>query len=273
MKEEHWYKMFFTALFLHAVIIALISIPLGKAVRRFDLPSYSVNLVTDVGDGPLGAGPKSAAGSDRAPPKKQAPPSPPKAKPEIKQPVKATPAPKTPVKERSIATKTEKTLKPTKTADAQEPENASKDEVKTLSDRIKQMRSRTSPDVAGVGKEGSTSKGPGSGGTGFGSGGVGTGGGSLEEKYRTDVWEKIKEVWSVPPVLSLRKDLHTRLTIKVRKDGHIADWTIDQRSSSRMYDESIVRALRAVDRVPPIPDGLGLDVIELLYDANPPSAR
>jgi TonB family protein len=274
MKEESWYKMFFVALLLHAILIGIFSVPFHKAARRLDLSSYSVNLVTDVGDGPRGAGPKSKEGPAASVSTKKQPSPPTVKKIEKTSPVKEKPTTKPTEKERSISTTKERTLTPKKSTTPPEPQGPTRDEVRSLDDKISQMRNRNHyMDVAGKSKEGSATKGPSTPGTGFGSGGEGTGGGTIEEKYAQDVRDKILSVWAIPTVLSTRKDLICKLTIKIRKDGRIVDWTIDERSNSRMYDESIVRALRAVDRVPPIPEAIGEDSIELSYRFFPPSSK
>jgi colicin import membrane protein len=275
MKEEGWYKMFVAALIFHAIIIGAFSIPLRKAVRKLDIPSYSVNLVTDVGDGPAGSGPKSKAGQPAAVAKKEAPASSAK-KVAIPQPAKEkTAVPKAVEKERSISTVSEKAVKPKKTETASpKDESASNEEVRNLDETIRQLKRRDhSTEVVAGSKETTSPKAQGSGGTGLGSGGTGSGGGTAEQKYLSDVLAKIEEVWSVPTILSIRKDLQTAVTIKIRKDGRIMNWTIDERSNSRMYDESIVRALRTVDKLPPIPDALSKDTLELPLTFHPPAAR
>jgi TonB family protein len=275
MKEESWSKMFVVALILHAILLTAFSVPLHKAVRRLDIPSYSVNLVTDIGDGPVGAGPKSKAGAPAAAVKK-APPIPQAKKVEAAKPAKEKAVPAKAVeKERSISTIREKTVTPKKVETAPpRNENPSREEVSSLDETIKQLKKRAQhAEVTASTKETPGAKSPGSGGTGFGSGGTGSGGGTVEQKYVSDVTEKIAEVWSVPNILSMRKDLVTRLTIRIRKDGQIMNWTIDERSTNRMYDESIVRALRSIDKLPPVPDALSQDTFELPLNLYPPAAR
>jgi TonB family protein len=276
MKEESWSKMFVVALILHVILLAGFSVPLRKAARRLDIPSYSVNLVTDVGDGPVGAGPKSKGGASAAIVKKAAPP-PPSKKTEPAKPVKEKAVPtKVAEKERSISTVHEKTATPKK-PEATPPRNesTSREEVNSLDETIKQLKKRAQHAEVSVSTKdtASATKGQASGGTGFGSGGPGTGGGTAKEKYISDVRAEIEKVWSVPNILSMRKDLVTAVTLKIRKDGRIMDWTIDERSTNRVYDESIVRALRGIDKLPPIPDALGEDTLELPLNFYPPAAR
>lgn len=65
------------------------------------------------------------------------------------------------------------------------------------------------------------------------------------------------------------RNLETEVTIKVRKDGRIVDINVDKRSGNRIFDESILRALRSVDPLPPIPASLNLDSIELPFRFRP----
>jgi outer membrane biosynthesis protein TonB len=272
MKEENWYKMFVVALLLHVVLIAAFSVPLRKAARKIDLSYYSVNLVTDVG------GPENGAVQGSAPVlpagKKASPPAPAKKTQPVER-AKAKPILQPKEKERSIAptkataTPPEKAVPPKK--EIPQPQTASTDEVKTLDEKIRAMRKRTQyMDVGGNSGEGSTTGTQNTPGTSTGLGSSSGPGGSLEAKYAATVWEKIQDVWSVPSLLASKKDLQSKLTIRVRKDGRIVEWIFDERSSSRVYDESIVRALKSVEKVPPIPDSFNTDVIEISYRVLPP---
>jgi TonB family protein len=95
------------------------------------------------------------------------------------------------------------------------------------------------------------------------------GSGSASDAYATEVWGKIREAWRPPP--SAKSDLLTFVTIKIRKDGRITDWQIDQRSGSRIYDEAVTRTLRSVSDLPPIPPSLNTDSIELSFTFHPPA--
>jgi TonB family protein len=49
----------------------------------------------------------------------------------------------------------------------------------------------------------------------------------------------------------------------VRKDGRITDINIEKRSGNRVYDESVLRVLRAVEPLPTIPQSLNADSLEI----------
>jgi len=60
------------------------------------------------------------------------------------------------------------------------------------------------------------------------------------------------------------------VSIRIRKDGKISDWTIEQRSGNRVYDESVARALRSVGALPPLPPSLNSDYLEIGFNFHPP---
>ncbi len=247
MKEDNWYKMLIISALLHVFIIGAFSVTLPKSKKRFDMPYYSVNLVGDIGGS---AGSASIPGPPaKAEPKKEAPP------PKVS---KEKPAPQA-EKARSIAPKTS----------AKEVTKTTRDEVKNLAERIRELKRRTQyMDVTG-GKSGSTGRGSGSGLSTSGGGGGGTMNPVLS-RYYLEVWEIIQSKWN-PPGMSLKKNLETKVTIKVRKDGRIIDIDIDEPSGNRIYDESVNRALRSIDTLPPVPAALGDSPLEIGFNFHPPA--
>jgi len=249
MREESWYKWFFVAMLIHGLILVAFSVSIKTSPRRIDIPYYSVNLVGDIGE--AGSEPKPALST---PP----PPSVPKAA------EKPKPLPS------KVSTSKERTLKPVIKKDV--PESTTKDDVRRLNERIRQMSQNESTeekiremkqrlqymDITAKGKGG-----------GSGSKGGSASGGSAYDAYASEVWERIREAWSPPP--SAKTDLLTVVTIKIRKEGgRIADWQIEQRSGNRIYDEAVSRTLRSVTDLPPVPSALNMDVFELGLNFKPP---
>ncbi len=243
MSEETWYKMLAVSVALHIVVIAAFSIPIKFSSKKIDLSgSYSVNLVGSAGNlGGGGGGPKAQA----KPEPKQKPDKPAPAIKEKKVPTKKP----QPMQKEDEVSLSKKKLKP----------KASKEEVDNLQERIRNIRKKT--DYIDVAKAGPG--GPGSGGGGLpGSGGGGKPLDPALQKYLLDIWEKIKGAWNVPG-MAQKKDLETIVMIKIRKDGRIVDINIEKRSGNRVYDESVLRVLRAVEPLPPIPSSLNTDSLEL----------
>lgn len=250
MREENWYKWFFIAMLIHALIIGAFSVPMKGSRKKIDLSSsYSVNLVGDAG---------SEAPQAAAPPVSQPAPTPPPAK---TKPTKTTPVPPAPT-----ATSKTRTLAPVKKP---VPETTEKDDVRRLDKRIREMQGgdTTSIDekirqmrkqVQYMDVTSGAGKGQGS--------GIASSGGSVPldpalVQYYNDVQQRMMSAWR--SLYSAKKDLLTAVTITVRKDGRITDWQIEQRSGNRAYDEAVSRTLRSIDRLPPIPASLNTDSLEL----------
>jgi len=263
MKEESWYKFLVVSTILHIIIMAAFSISVKKPYKKFDLSSsYSVGLVGDIRGGGGGKGVGLPQSKPVAEPK-SAPEKPAPAPKEKKQlAAKHKPAP---MKSEQDAVSLSKKKAPPSTK-----ASPSKDELSHLEARLRDMKKKTEYlDVS----QGRSTPGPerwGSGGSGGGGGGLpgsGEGGGRpldpASQQYMLGVWEKIKNAWGLPGMSKYSKNLETVVTIRIRKDGRIVDINIEKRSGNRVYDESILRVLRSVDPLPPIPSSLNTDSLEI----------
>lgn len=254
MSEEAWYKMLAVSVALHIIIIGAFSIPIKFSSKKIDLSgAYSVNLVGSAGNlGGGGGGPKAESRAKPEPKPKADKPAP--APKEKKAPKKPQPM----QKEDDAVSLSKK--KPAKV-------KATREEVDSLQEKIRSLRKKT--DYIDIAKAGSG--GPGKGGGGGGLPGSGGGGAPLDpalQKYLLDIWEKIKGAWNVPG-MAQKKDLETIVMVKIRKDGRIVDINIEKRSGNRVYDESVLRVLRTVDPLPPIPSSLNADALELGFRFYP----
>jgi TonB family protein len=260
MREDNWYKMLVASVVLHVFIIGAFSIPIKKTFRKADLSYYSVNLVGDV----TGGGAPKAVPAEAV---KQSPVAEKTAEP--KKPVlkEKSVLKEKPVEKERVVTRTKERSLAEKKKDM--PVEPTKAEVRSLDQRIRELRSRTRyMDVSG-GKEKTAGIGPGL------PGASGGGSGIIDptlQKYYADVWERIEESWHSPS-LSVSKNLLTIVSIKIRKDGRITDWAIEQRSGNRAYDESIARALRSIDTLPPFPPSLTADYLEVGFNFHPPGVN
>ena len=247
MSEEAWYKMLAASLALHILVVASFSIPIKSSSRKIDLSSaYSVSLVGSPSAGTGGPAPKAV--NEPAP----------KAEKPVPAVREKQPAPsKRPVpakkEEDAVSLSRQKTPAPSKTTKA---------ELERLEDRIRNIRKQADQvDVARAG--------PGTGTAGIGGGVPFSGDGTgrpldpAMQRYLLDVWEKVKNAWNVPGMASHRKGLETIVVVKIRRDGRIVDINIEKRSGNRVYDESILRVLRAVEPLPPIPSSLKTDSVEI----------
>jgi len=246
------------SIILHFIMIAAFSIPIKRTSKRFDaLSSYSVNLVGDIGGGGSRAGKYLES---KPAPEKNMPPA------RASKPVSVTKKKVVPERKEKEAVSLSKKKVPPKAAPSKE--STTKEELSHLNDRIREMKKRTEYlDVTRT-KGMSGTEGPGrTGGSGYGLPGSSEGGGRtldpVSQRYMLEIWEKIKNSWGLPGIASFKKDLETVVTIRIRKDGRIVDINIEKRSGNRIYDESILRVLRAVDPLPPIPTTLNMESMEI----------
>lgn len=82
--------------------------------------------------------------------------------------------------------------------------------------------------------------------------------------YYNTVWHRIKEEWILPPsLLEESQDLETVIVIKVQRDGGIVERWFEKKSGSPMYDESAMRAIQKANPLPPFPEELEEDFLEI----------
>jgi colicin import membrane protein len=253
MREENWNKMLMISAALHLIVLAALSFPVSKTFRKYDASKsyYSVNLVGDIGPG-LG----SAAGEkSRSIPAKQ---------PEVVKPQKGVQKKTRPTPTRE--TKDTRTLAPKKT-EKEKPQGTTENERESVEEKIRRLKQTTgSSTVAG--------KGTGAAGNSDVSvpGPAGAGGRLIDPalaRYLVGVREKIETTWHIPFISSQKKNLEVNATIKIRKDGRIVDIAIDKRSGNRVYDESVVRVLRMIDPLPPLPSSVTEDPLEVELTLRP----
>ncbi|MBP8744466.1 MAG: TonB family protein [Syntrophorhabdus sp.] len=263
MKEESWYKFLVISTIMHVFVMAAFSMSIKKPYKKFDLSSsYSVGLVGDIGGGSgnkgVGLPQSKPIAEPKTPPEKLV--SSPKEKKQLT--AKHKPAP---MKSDQDAVSLFKRKTPPAKA------SPSKEELSQLEARLRDMKKRTEYlDVSQGRSAPGYERWGGGGGSGSGSGGLpGSGEGGARpldpasQQYMLGVWEKIKNAWGLPGMSKYSKNLETIVTIRIRKDGRIVDINIEKRSGNRVYDESILRVLRSVDPLPPIPSSLNTDSLEI----------
>jgi TonB family protein len=253
MSEETWYKMLAVSFALHILVVGAFSITFKSKSRRIDLSSsYSVNLVGGPGGGGGGAVQKEAA------------------RPETKKiPEKPTPAVKetkpAPVKNKPIPIKKEDLVSLSKKK-VPEKKETTEEEFEQVQKKIQNLKKKTEYlDVAKVAR--------GVGGVGSGGFlGTGEGGGGivdpLLQKYHMDVVEKIKEAWR-KPVFSKRGVSEVVIAVRIRRDGTVVDINPEKTSGNRLYDESVIRAIKAAEPLPRVPAGIKDDPVDLGFTFRP----
>jgi colicin import membrane protein len=89
--------------------------------------------------------------------------------------------------------------------------------------------------------------------------------------YQMEVEEKIKSNWSYPVAFSntqKQEGLQAVVVVKVRSNGTILEYRFKNRSSSAMFDQSVLRAVERSDPLPPFPEGYNrtMEEIEITFN-------
>jgi colicin import membrane protein len=147
---------------------------------------------------------------------------------------------------------------------------AEQTEQQEAAQRVAALRAWVS---SGGSEDGAAATGSGSGlpgggrGTGTsGSGGIGTGGlsGIRLRDYQALVQKKVYDAWSVP---LQSKGLQAVVFLTIDRAGHVEQFRFVQRSGNVLFDESLQRAIKQAEPLPPLPEGRSLDA-ELRFRAR-----
>lgn len=120
----------------------------------------------------------------------------------------------------------------------------------------------------GTGPVGVPSGSAGAGGTGeiTGSGFGGGGGQTVNIRFRAyfDVlWSRIRSSWILPEGVATKDKLLTVVGIRIAPDGEILEYRIESGSGNAYYDQSAIRAIRKSSPLPPLPEELGNEPLEI----------
>ena len=97
-------------------------------------------------------------------------------------------------------------------------------------------------------------------------GGGGGGGGSSDLRlaaYYISINNKIQQVWVLPPYDKRNGKLEAIVVLKIARDGRILGFDFEKRSGDDKLDESVARAIRKSDPLPPLPDFFRESVLEV----------
>jgi colicin import membrane protein len=134
---------------------------------------------------------------------------------------------------------------------------AEQTEQQAAAQRVAALRARVSSgSEGGAADTGSGSGRPGGGrGTGTaGAGGVGTGGvaGIRLRSYEALIQEKVRNAWRKPPQ---SKGLEAVVFLAVDRAGRIEQLQFVKKSGNTLFDESLQRAIKQAEPLPPLPEG------------------
>jgi colicin import membrane protein len=93
-------------------------------------------------------------------------------------------------------------------------------------------------------------------------------GGIPMQMYQMEVEERIKGNWSYPVALQSNEALEAIVVVMVKRDGSILKTEMKKGSSDAIFDESVLRAVKRSDPLPPFPEGYrkSYDEIEIRFN-------
>ena len=91
--------------------------------------------------------------------------------------------------------------------------------------------------------------------------------------YQLEVAERIKENWSYPVAISNPgegKAIEAVVVVTVKENGTITGFSVKKKSSSALFDASVLKAIERSDPLPPFPEGYrkSSDEIEIRFNLS-----
>ncbi len=232
------------------VLVGALVIPnLGAESAPFE-PAYSVELVDPQPAPPAPPATKAPAPAPKAE-KAPAPPTPPEPKPDptprvdtVPDTVEPDPIPivKKPRSQKVVVKKESTEDRITEQLKKIEQKTEQKKQVqseKRIDDVIAKLRSSSETTASDSSAETNTS------------GNIGL----KLQLYKTRIWNKVRGNWSYPDILAAKKGLEAVVLVSVSKDGKILSQKLIKTSGDPLFDQSVIRAVKLSDPLPPFPDG------------------
>lgn len=85
-------------------------------------------------------------------------------------------------------------------------------------------------------------------------------------QYYSIIWTKIKKAWTIPENLLKEKervDLETIIVVIIERDGRIQKYWFEKKSGNDLYDQMAVRAIKKAEPLPPVPNELSENTLEV----------
>jgi colicin import membrane protein len=92
----------------------------------------------------------------------------------------------------------------------------------------------------------------------------------LLDIYHAEIWDLIRRNWAYSEELDQgRSNLEAVIIVKIMRDGEIRDMWFEERSGSRYFDDSCLKAVKKSNPLPPLPDGFLKPFHEVGFRFNP----
>jgi len=95
---------------------------------------------------------------------------------------------------------------------------------------------------------------------------AGPSGGDLNvrmKNYYATIWSRIKRLWTIPQGLLPREDIEAVVHAQILRDGTITSIGLEKRSGNRYFDDSALRTVKKASPLPPLPEELRDNSLEI----------
>jgi len=81
--------------------------------------------------------------------------------------------------------------------------------------------------------------------------------------YYATIWARIKGLWTIPQGLLPRENIEAVVHAQILRDGTITNVGLEKRSGNRYFDDSALRTVRKANPLPPLPEELRDNSLEI----------
>jgi len=218
---------------IHLVVLTLLAVLPGFSAKKIHAPIYPVTLITQAAPKPKATKPKVTVTKkpSRKPPKKvtKKPVKAKKPKPRKKVALRKKPVKEDIISERQVRKKIESSIEKLR-------KKVETEEKPKVTEEVAQIAPKPSRAVIDM----------------------------RLRAYYNSIWQRIKEEWILAgSLLDESEGWETVIVIKVQRDGGIVESWFEKKSGSSVYDESAMRAIKKANPLPPLPQELEEDVLEI----------
>jgi colicin import membrane protein len=236
-----------------------------------DRTDFPASIEIDLVGLPPVAGPAQKAGGPKAPPAQQEPVPEVKKSP-VPEPRETRPEPEKapPEKVVSLAPQKPVPVKQSLKKKTFDPSDAINKAIAKLEQKVPESRPQTvlqaiealrkKEEAAGAGGTG-TGAGSGAGAATGASAGYGPGGTArrqleLLDIYNAEIWDRIRRNWAFSQEMTgNRESLEAVVIVKIMRDGEIRDIWFEKRAGDSYFDDSVLKAVKKSNPLPPLPEG------------------
>ena len=81
--------------------------------------------------------------------------------------------------------------------------------------------------------------------------------------YYATIWARIKSQWVLPQGILPRENIEAVIDMKILRNGTVKDLSFEKRSGNRYFDETAIKAIKKASPLPPLPEWIRDNTMEI----------